>query len=367
MKQFRLLTKTRQETEYSCGANALQAVLSYWGKDVEEAELMKLLHTSAEVGTYPEDIVRVARALGFEAEVKENLTLDEVKKFTADGDPMIGLAQVWLSQKESRASVEEEWDNGHWIVVLGVDEKCVYFQDPYARMSKAFIPRKAFEAHWHQAMGGDLKCAPKLIHLGIFIRGKKPAERNAAAEMNLSTLDFRKLGSLNLMVMQFAGYLYFYDFVTELKDILKEILESGNVRPNAFIFLRKDKEGNVSGMQGSRLEEEEDTAAINAAIAALASRSIGRPDLSRSKAEAAIRAAAKGDFGLSAEDIESIAQKLPPDHSAVIAVFENVWERKLKEVAKKYNGGVINQRLVSPEALATAASELIAAGKTASA
>jgi len=367
MKHFRLLTKTRQETEYSCGANALQAVLSYWGRDVEEAELMKLLHTSSEVGTYPEDIARVARALGFEAEVRENLTLDEVKKFTANGAPMIGLAQVWLSQKESRTSAEEEWDNGHWIVVLGVDEKYVYFQDPYARMSKAFIPRKAFEAHWHQAMGGDLTRSPKLIHLGIFIRGKKPAERDVAAEMNLSTLDFRKLGSLNLMVMQFAGYLYFYDFVTEVKDILKDILDSGNVRPDAFFFLRKDKEGNISGMEGSRLDEAEDTAAVNAVVAALASRSVGRPDLSRSKAEAAIRAAAKGDFGLSPDDIESIAQKLPPNHSAVIAIFENVWERKLKDVAKKYQGGVINQRLISPEGLAKAASELVAAGKPASA
>ena len=33
MKQFRLLTRTRQITEYSCGACALQAVMSYWGKD----------------------------------------------------------------------------------------------------------------------------------------------------------------------------------------------------------------------------------------------------------------------------------------------------------------------------------------------
>jgi predicted double-glycine peptidase len=36
MKKFRLLMDTRQSTEYSCGASALQAVLSYWGKDLEE-------------------------------------------------------------------------------------------------------------------------------------------------------------------------------------------------------------------------------------------------------------------------------------------------------------------------------------------
>jgi hypothetical protein len=36
-----------------------------------------------------------ARALGFEAEAKENLTLDEVEKFTADGKPMIAVGQFW--------------------------------------------------------------------------------------------------------------------------------------------------------------------------------------------------------------------------------------------------------------------------------
>ena len=85
MKKFRLLKATRQSTEYSCGASALQAVLSYWGKDLDEDELMKLLHTTPETGTYPEDIVRVARELGFEAEVKENLILDEVEKSTKKG------------------------------------------------------------------------------------------------------------------------------------------------------------------------------------------------------------------------------------------------------------------------------------------
>ena len=62
MKRFPLLTSTRQSTEYSCGASALQAVLSYWGKDVEEQEVMQLLHTSPETGTYVGDIARVARA-----------------------------------------------------------------------------------------------------------------------------------------------------------------------------------------------------------------------------------------------------------------------------------------------------------------
>ena len=186
------------------------------------------------------------------------------------------------------------------------------------------------------------------MHVGIFIRGKKPAERKAVKGLKFSKLDFLKFGSFNLMSLQFRGALYPYDLMNETRDIWA----TGNIRPDAFIFLRKDKKGKVTGLEGSRLQEEQDLAEINALVAAITSRSVGRPELARSKAESAIKAAAKGDFGLSAGDIKKIAQKLPPDHSALIVLFENVWERKFKEAAKKYNGALINQRLISPSALA---------------
>jgi predicted double-glycine peptidase len=360
MKQFRLLTRTRQVTEYSCGACALQAVLSYWGKDVDEEDLMKVLHTTSEEGTYPENIVRGARALGFEAEAKDKLTLDEVEQFTANGDPMIALAQVWRSEKNSPGAVSEDWDNGHYIVVLGVDKDYVYFQDPYARMSKAFVPRKMFVDHWHQVMGGDQKKNPKLMQLGIFVRGKQTAARQATEELTLSKIDFEKFGSLNLMITQFPRAIMPYDFLIEMKAIWAD----GNIRPDAFIFLRRDKDGSISGMEGSRLNEDADVAAINAVIAAITSRSIDGAGSARSKAEAAVKAAVEGDFGLSAGDIQKIAQKIPPEHSAIIILFENAWERKFKDVAKKHNGIVVNQRLITPAALAKAAHELGQAGKS---
>ena len=356
-KAFRLLKRTRQTTEYSCGPSVLQSVLSYWGKEVDEAELMKLLHTTAEEGTYPDDIARGARALGFEAEVKDNLTLDEVERLTADGTPMIALAQVWRSARSAPASVQDEFDNGHYIVVLAVDKDYVYFQDPYVRMSKAFAPRKAFEDHWHQVMGGDPQRNPKLMHLGILIRGTaKPAAKDA--KTSTPALDFRKFGSLNLIVVRFRGYLLPYDFLTEVKETLPDQL----IRPNAFILLRKDKDGNVSGMEGSDLDDEQEAVAMNVLIAAIAERSLG--SLIRSKLEDAIEAAAQGDFGLGAGEIREIAQKLPPEHSALIVLFENVWERRLSKIAEKYDGAIINQRLVTSDAVATAASALLDAKRT---
>jgi len=354
MVRFHLLNQTRQSTEYSCGASALRSVLSYWGSDVDEAELMRLLGTNAEVGTFPEDIVRGARELGFEAELRENLTLEEVRQSTADGSPMIALAQLWRSQRNVSTPAAEEWDNGHYVVVLGVDESYVYYQDPYLRMCKAFVPRQLFEEHWHQVMGGDLANKPKLMHLGIFVRGREPARDTAEKAVRLTDLDFRRMGSLNLIVTQFPGVLLPYDLLDELRDVWK----SQEVRPSAYILLRKDHAGNVFGMQGSGLEDEEDIAAINALIAALTSRGLGPAQSARERAEAAMRAAAAGDFGLSAEDFRAIARNLPPDTTVIIGLFENAWERRFKAAAARYGGAVVNQQLVSPEALAQAARRL---------
>lgn len=347
MKRFRLLKQTRQTTEYSCGASALQAVLHYWGKDVDEAELMQLLGTTPEEGTYPEALVRVARSLGFEAELKDHLTLDEVARATARGEPVIVLGQVWRSKKPGDQSFTEEWDSGHWFIALAVDEENVYFEDPYVRMGKGFVPRQVFEDAWHNVMGGDLS-KPKQIRMGIFIRGKQRAASAGLHKVDLSGLESGRLGSLNLIVTQFEGFVLPYDFVEDLKDILT----SGVIRPDAFIFLRKDAEGRVMAVEGGRLQEDEDIAEINTVIAALAGLSGGDAETARTAAAAAAQAAAGGDFGLSTDELKRIADKLPPEHSAIIVLFENLWERKFREVAAKYAGTVINQRLIGADQLA---------------
>jgi hypothetical protein len=238
---------------------------------------------------------------------------------------------------------------------LGVDEDYVYFQDPYARMSKAFMPRDTFVDHWHQVMGGDLKKNPKLMQLGIIVRGKNVVPHPAATKTSLSDLDFRKFGSLNLMVTKFPRAIPPYDFLNELKDIW----EKGQIRPDAFIFLRKDKSGKISGMEGSSLQEDDDIAAINAVISAITSRSLGVPELASSKAETAVAAAAAGDFGLSANDMQALAQKLHPNESAIVILFENVWERRFRDAATARSGEVLNQRLISSKSLAEAAGRII--------
>lgn len=67
------------------GAPSFQAVLSYWGLASFETDLRAHLNTTPVHGTYPQDMVRVAKSLGLEAEWKDNLTIADLEASLRDG------------------------------------------------------------------------------------------------------------------------------------------------------------------------------------------------------------------------------------------------------------------------------------------
>jgi hypothetical protein len=273
---------------------------------------------------------------------------------------MIALAQVWRGSRSG--GLGEDFDAGHYISVLGVDAQNVYFQDPYVRNCKAFVPRGLFEAHWHHVMGGGTRETnrnPMLEHLGIVIRGKARAPSSLAEELRLDSLDFAKFGSLNLIVVKFAGHVFPIDVI----DDLKGLLDPKSVRPNAFLFLRKDAEGKVAAMEGSGLDDAADVAEFNAIVTAITSRMVDHvPEEARvAGVREAAAAAAEGDFGLSADALRAVGDRLAPGESALVVFFENLWEREFREIAAKYRGEIVRQRLITPRELTEAARKLVGA------
>ncbi len=354
MKKFHLLLNTRQSTEYSCGASALQAVLSYWGMDLDEEELMKLLKTTPETGTYPEDIVRTAKELGFDAEIKENLTIDELERETKKGNPVITLGQAWLSRDEADKALSEDWEDGHYVVILAVDKDYVYFEDPFVRMGKGFTPRRTFEEHWHNIGGKTPSDTSKQMHLGVFIRGKKPAKVQSLKQTDSLKLDFDSIGPLHLIVVIFKGQLLPYDIMEETRPMV----ESGLIRPAAFIMLRKDKEGKLSAMEGGNLQDEEEIQEINALISVIAGFRLGSRESAKARAAGAVEAVSSGDFGLGKEDILKIGKELPADSSALILLFEHLWAKKLRNMLQSRGGIVLNQEIIKADTLASLGKEL---------
>lgn len=169
----------RQSTKYSCGAAALQALLSYWSIDRREQDLMEALETSQAEGTSPEAIVRVAKEIGCEADFKENLDLKDIDESVRGGIPVICAIQAWADIKSDGFFWEKTWEDGHYVVVIGLDSQSVYVEDPSLLGTRGIIPREEFVARWHDYRG-EPPYDPSdraYLHLGIFVVGSKAVEK----------------------------------------------------------------------------------------------------------------------------------------------------------------------------------------------
>lgn len=346
MKRFPLLTDTRQSTENSCGASALQAVLSYWGKDLGEQELMQLLRTSPQTGTYVGDIVRVARELGFSAEVRENLTLGDLEAALKKGMPVIVCGQAWRSREDSDISVQEDWEDGHYVVVLGMDKKYVYYQDPFIKRGKGFASLRLFEESWHNVRGKTSSDSKKQVHLGVFISGHTRPRHHPLVISDVSWGDLAKFGPLQLVNVIFESRIFPYDVL----ELMKGTLNRDLIRPLAYIVLIKDREGNTGILEGGDLDEEE-AVEIDAVIGYLIGLGAGGPKTARKYAGIAGKRAAENTFGMSEHDLQKMAEDLPPDHSALVFILEHIWVKRVKDELASLGGSVVSHGMISAELL----------------
>ncbi len=166
----------RQSTNYSCGAAALQAVLAHWGISEREDRLMTRLHTTPEKGTSPDNIVRGAREFGLQAELREGLGLADLEAGLAAGFTVI--VDLQARREAVGRPWTELWDDGHYMVLLGMDDRNLYFEDPSLLGSRGYIARQEFLDRWHDYEGDEPLDASdrKYVHAAIFIRGQRPAD-----------------------------------------------------------------------------------------------------------------------------------------------------------------------------------------------
>jgi predicted double-glycine peptidase len=168
------LPDVRQSTGYTCGAAALQAVLAYWGFPEREDRLVARLHSTPEAGTHPADIVRVAREFGLDADLREGLGLADLEAALRAGTTAIVDLQAWRERTD--VPWTETWDDGHYMVLIGMDARNLYFEDPSLLGVRGVIPRDEFVDRWH-----DYEGRPPLdeadrpyVHMAILIRGDQP-------------------------------------------------------------------------------------------------------------------------------------------------------------------------------------------------
>ena len=166
----------RQASSYTCGVACTLSILRYAGYDfdVREDRLAATLGSTPEDGTNYHSIVDYLNSvyyeeednLMFEAEAKMEMTIDDLMACLDEGKLVICAFQAW-GDPEIYA---EDYESGHYAVVIGYDDTNLYFMDPSTAGVYTYIPKVEFETRWHD-YDKDGKCE----QLGIIVTPKQTA------------------------------------------------------------------------------------------------------------------------------------------------------------------------------------------------
>lgn len=157
-----------QATDYSCGPATLTAVLRYWKRPVAcEQELYQPLHTSPKDGTEPFMLEKVARERGLNAEYRVGATVDELRAALAAGTTVILDLQAW---RDTRRPWADDWDDGHYVVLVAIAGDRVYAMDPSADDGFSWLTLGELGERWHdfELRDGQRR---NLQHMAVFISG----------------------------------------------------------------------------------------------------------------------------------------------------------------------------------------------------
>jgi hypothetical protein len=166
----------KQRTDFSCGTAATLAVLRYWRWDsyaqVDEAALYLPLETTSARGTEPQPIATFLSTVGaISAEYRHgDVTVADLERAVDSRQPPIVDLQAW---RDHPAPWGEIWDAGHYVVMIGYDDRYLFFMDPCTLTAPggyAFLPRAEFEERWHD-LSGDHDV--RVDHMAIFTRGSR--------------------------------------------------------------------------------------------------------------------------------------------------------------------------------------------------
>ena len=154
MKKIILKVKPFQEKlncSY-CGPATLKILLNYYGIKKSEKELAKMMSWRKDLGVDDKGIKKAAELLGFKVEIKNNSSFKDVEKWLKKGVPVI---VDWFARGRTDYNDSDVAD-GHYSVVVGLDDKFVYLQDPEIGTMRK-LEREDFMTVWFDFTGKYIK------------------------------------------------------------------------------------------------------------------------------------------------------------------------------------------------------------------
>lgn len=169
---FLCVPTCRQSTCWTCGCAALQSVLGFYGKEHREDELIEALGADYDNGTRHTRMEEFARKEGLHVVAKTKSIIDELERHVHGGNPCIVALQAWHADVvDTSFNYADEWEDGHYVVVIGVDQENVYLMDPSLLGCYSYLPRAQFQERWHDYENGPNNERIVLEQFGIFFSG----------------------------------------------------------------------------------------------------------------------------------------------------------------------------------------------------
>lgn len=155
-----------QANDWMCGPAVTHAALIFYGTLVFQEDLIKDLKTCEKNGTDLVEISKFFERKKFDVTFKENMSIDEVKKFIDKDTPVIIEIQAWGDNK----NYEGSHANSHFVTVIGYNDRGFICEDPWIE-NRGFITFKSLNSRWH----ANATIKPKhLTRPGLAIGGRDP-------------------------------------------------------------------------------------------------------------------------------------------------------------------------------------------------
>jgi uncharacterized membrane protein len=153
-------------------------------------------------------------------------------------------------------------------------------------------------------------------------------------------------GPMQLVVLGFGRTALPNDFVNQLRRLREE----GIVRLADAVFVSKDEHGELNEINVSDINKE-DAVLLGTLTGALFDDGAAGDEGIRRSANIGMLAAEEGEFGLTSDDINEIADLIPRGTETAFLLLEHLWAIGLKEAVRNSDGQVIANGWITPATL----------------
>jgi predicted double-glycine peptidase len=127
----------QQETQWTCSAACLRAVLKHFGTDIDETGLVTLIGAKENRGAEVTEIAKAARKMEFAAFDYDFDSLDQAKALLDQDIPIICDIQSFKHPGK-----------GHYVVMTKIEDDKVHLMDPNTEGNSRVITREEMDGRW---------------------------------------------------------------------------------------------------------------------------------------------------------------------------------------------------------------------------